>query len=111
LAELRQKLADFVILSRDPTQSDPSTIDRIQVTETVKEGKTIYVLDAAEQRKADLMILPDAKGDNAFSNTLVAPAVHREPASAATGAQYDATCVTSVMGDLVAAMMAGTNGR
>jgi hypothetical protein len=105
------KLADFVILSRDPTQGDPNTIDRIKVTETVKEGKTIYVLDAAEQRKADLMIRPDARGDNAFSNALVALAEHREPASAATGAQHDASCVTSVMSDLVAAMMAGTNGQ
>ena len=105
------KLADVVILSRDPTQGDPNTIDRIKVTETVKEGKTIYLLDAAEQRKADLMIRPDAKGDNSFSNALVALAEHREPASAATGTQHDASCVTSVMSDLVAAMMAGTNNQ
>jgi predicted amidohydrolase YtcJ len=36
------KLADFAILSRDPTTGDPRTIDTIKVTETVKEGKTIY---------------------------------------------------------------------
>jgi len=32
------KLADFAILSRDPTKGDPNTIDRITVTETVRRG-------------------------------------------------------------------------
>ncbi|AOL23866.1 YtcJ-like metal dependent amidohydrolase [Erythrobacter litoralis] len=36
------KLADFVILSADPTAVDPETIDRITVEETIKEGTTIY---------------------------------------------------------------------
>lgn len=36
------KLADFVILSADPTRVDPMTIRDIQVLETIKEGKTIY---------------------------------------------------------------------
>jgi hypothetical protein len=40
------KLADFAILSRDPTTGDPRTIDTIKVTETVKEGKSIYRLPA-----------------------------------------------------------------
>ena len=39
------KLADLVILSDDPTAVDPDTIDRIAVTETIKEGKTIYKAD------------------------------------------------------------------
>ena len=30
------KLADFVILSRDPTKGDVNTIDRIKVTETIE---------------------------------------------------------------------------
>lgn len=42
------KLADFAILSRDPTTGDPRTIDTIKVTETVKEGKTIFRLPAAK---------------------------------------------------------------
>jgi predicted amidohydrolase YtcJ len=42
------KLADFVILSQDPTAVDPEAIDRIQVTETVKEGATIFTLAAGE---------------------------------------------------------------
>lgn len=36
------KLADFVILSEDPTAIDPETLHQVQVTETVKSGKTIY---------------------------------------------------------------------
>ncbi|MCU0806302.1 MAG: amidohydrolase family protein, partial [Burkholderiales bacterium] len=117
------KLADFVILSRDPTQGDPNTIDRIKVTETIKEGKAIYVLDAAEQRKAELMIRPDAKGNNAFANVLVAMATQRELDGASTdwqrtamarfmtGARHDPACVTSVMSDLVAAMTAGATAQ
>jgi predicted amidohydrolase YtcJ len=36
------KLADMAILSADPTAVDPTTIDQIKVTETIKEGKTIF---------------------------------------------------------------------
>jgi predicted amidohydrolase YtcJ len=39
------KLADFVILSKDPTKVEPTTIADIKVTETVKEGKTIFRLE------------------------------------------------------------------
>ncbi|MDZ7653296.1 MAG: amidohydrolase [Burkholderiaceae bacterium] len=39
------KLADFAILSKDPTAVEPSTIADIKVTETVKEGKTIFLLE------------------------------------------------------------------
>jgi predicted amidohydrolase YtcJ len=41
----RGKLADFAILSKDPTAVVPSTIADIKVTETVEEGKTIFRLD------------------------------------------------------------------
>ncbi len=39
------KLADFVILSADPTAVDPETLDTLRVTETVKEGQTVFRLD------------------------------------------------------------------
>ena len=39
------KLADLVILSKDPTAVEPETIDHIKVTETIKEGKTIFRLE------------------------------------------------------------------
>jgi predicted amidohydrolase YtcJ len=46
------KLADFAILSRDPTTGDPRTIDTIKVTETVKEGKSIFRLQPGKQAEA-----------------------------------------------------------
>ena len=36
------KLADFVILSGDPTAIDPEVIDTLKVTATIKEGEIIY---------------------------------------------------------------------
>jgi predicted amidohydrolase YtcJ len=46
------KLADFVILSDDPTAVDPETLADLKVTETVKEGVSVYV---AGQKRADLL--------------------------------------------------------
>ena len=45
------KLADFAILSKDPTAVAPNAIAEIKVTETVKEGKTIFKLDPATLRQ------------------------------------------------------------
>jgi predicted amidohydrolase YtcJ len=36
------KLADFVILSDDPTKIDPEVIDTLKVMITIKEDKVIY---------------------------------------------------------------------
>jgi hypothetical protein len=36
-------LADFVILSDNPVTIDPQDINRIQVLETIKEGKSVWV--------------------------------------------------------------------
>jgi predicted amidohydrolase YtcJ len=36
------KLADLVILDRNPLKVEPMAIKDIQVVETIKEGKTIY---------------------------------------------------------------------
>ena len=112
------KLADFAILSRDPTQGDPNTIDRIKVDETVKEGVTIFKLDGRERRKAALMSRPGRDGGNAFARFLTAQAVHRDltrlpPAMRQPGtarffldAPHDNGCVVAAMDDLMAAMLA-----
>ena len=39
------KLADFVILSGDPTAIDPERLDTLQVLETIKEDRVVW--DAA----------------------------------------------------------------
>ncbi|MGB3426874.1 MAG: amidohydrolase, partial [Burkholderiaceae bacterium] len=113
------KLADFVVLSRDPTKGDPNTIDRIKVTETIKEGATIFRLTAEEQRKADLMLKPDRKGEYAFARFLTAGTVHRDmsrlpaylrqPGTVAhfMNAPHDAACVGRFLDDLVIAMVGG----
>lgn len=36
------KLADFVILDKNPLKIDPNQINGLRVMETIKEGKTIY---------------------------------------------------------------------
>jgi predicted amidohydrolase YtcJ len=43
------KLADFVILDKNPLTVDPETLDRIRVTETIKEGVTIYAMTTEEE--------------------------------------------------------------
>ena len=37
------KLADFVVLSDNPVTIQPKDINRIQVLETIKEGKSVWV--------------------------------------------------------------------
>ena len=39
------KLADFVILSNDPTAVDPETLDTLKVLMTIKEGAVVFALD------------------------------------------------------------------
>jgi len=39
------KLADFVVLSDNPITMDPAKINQVQVLETIKEGKTVWVRD------------------------------------------------------------------
>jgi len=39
------KLADFVILSQDPTAVDPETLDTLKVLRTIKEGEVVFALE------------------------------------------------------------------
>ena len=43
-----------MILSRDPTEVDANTIDQIKVTETIKEGKTIFRLEPGARADSGL---------------------------------------------------------
>ncbi len=90
----RGKLADFAILSKDPTAVEPATIADIKVTETVKEGKTIFRLEpgARAERSA-----PD------ISPLLVAFGGHR-------GALDDG-CAHDAMFRMTAFMAGGPAGR
>ncbi|MCT4372989.1 amidohydrolase [Yangia mangrovi] len=44
------KLADFVILSDDPTAVDPETLAQIQIRVTIKDGEVIYEAPEGEQK-------------------------------------------------------------
>jgi predicted amidohydrolase YtcJ len=112
------KLADLVILSADPTAVDPETIDQIKVLETIKEGKTVFALDAEQQKKGDLMF-PGGKIDGAFSGLLRKAAVEREfralPRARQTptnrkviaNAMHNNGCVYPVLTELQQAMLDG----
>jgi hypothetical protein len=107
------KLADFVILSRDPTQGDPNTIDQIKVTETIKEGTTVFALTAEEQRRGALMLTPGSLGERAFGRALAVAAGHRNPERAA-GAEHahddeshGLSCQSDFFVQLAAAMVSG----
>lgn len=43
------KLADFVILSDDPTAVDPETLDTLKVLVTIKENEVIYAADDTQE--------------------------------------------------------------
>jgi hypothetical protein len=102
------KLADFVILSKDPTAVDPDTIDELKVTETIKEGASVFVLTPAEQRRTDMMLGPNRGGENPFSRFLRVTAEQRDPHAAGT---HDVVCYSSAIVDLAAVMAAGAGAR
>jgi hypothetical protein len=59
------KRADFAILSADPTAVAVDTLDQILVTETVKDGKSIYVRG---EKKTDLMRPKDLRNFALFES-------------------------------------------
>jgi hypothetical protein len=77
------KLADFVVLSKDPTAVDPEKLASLKVAETIKEGVSIYAATEAELNKASLdshsLGLPHTSaGAAAFSNFLQRAAIDTE---------------------------------
>jgi predicted amidohydrolase YtcJ len=114
------KLADFVILSKDPTAVDPETLDQLEVAETIKEGTTVFALAAGAARRAETPASPARSGPDPFTGFLSALATHRERGAAPpfvarlvaaggrTGGIHHATCLTGVLHDLAGAMLADT---
>ena len=116
------KLADFVILSKDPTAIDPETIDQIKVMQTIKEGQTIFTLTPEMQRKAQLMPGMGRDGSYAFGRFLTTAAAYREFAMLPESVQrrpmmlpymlratrHNNGCVTALMDDITEAILAGT---
>lgn len=110
------KLADFVILTEDPTMVDPMTLDQIKVAETIKEGRSIY-------KASPEKLLKKAEADtgrgmgNPFSDFLVKLSAQRDfnnlPPRRQTpmmrkllaSAPHNAGCVSGVLADLTHAML------
>ena len=110
------KLADFVILTEDPTAVDPDTIDQIKIAETIKEGVAIYTASPEKLKKAD------SGRENGFSHFLAALAAERDfrslPEKRQTplmkkllaSAPHNRGCVGGVMADITEAMLSGGRG-
>jgi len=95
------KLADFVILDKDPTAVDPETLDTLKVTQTIKEDTTVYL--AGEKQGAQLS-RPDERGEHAFSNFIRNVAETEDPAGHDHGAE-NACCgcrVAALLGNALA---------
>jgi predicted amidohydrolase YtcJ len=96
------KLADFAILSKDPTAVEPTTIADIKVTETIKEGKTIFALKAGDKAEAPADMAP-------LLTALAGGSLHDHGEGAQDHAPGDG-CLSDAMLRLVDAMVAGPVG-
>ena len=105
------KLADFVVLSADPTAVPPEALDQLKVTETIKEGVTVFRLTPASQKLAALSYRPASDGRDPFLSMLRGLAVEREFAAlppwsrtprmraAIEARSHDSSCLASVLDD------------
>jgi hypothetical protein len=62
------KLADFVILDKDPSSVDPETLDQIKVLETIKEGVTVF--DITDMKKSSASLRPGHASELAFTRAV-----------------------------------------
>jgi predicted amidohydrolase YtcJ len=107
------KLADLVILSDDPTAVPPDELEAITVTETIKEGRTIFALTEEEMRRGDLM-LPGGSAATPFQDFLNTASVYRDvqraggamrpgmPMRAMASGPHDRGCITRLIDDIFA---------
>ena len=63
------KLADFAILDQDPTAIDPEKLNQLKVTETIKEGVTIFKLSDTEKKAAAFS--PNDRSTLAFTRAVL----------------------------------------
>jgi len=106
------KLADFVILSADPTAVDPETLDTLAVTETVKEGRTVFRLDAETPRAAENPSFTRAMA--ALAGASHAPRMIQPSAWSRVMARQQSAVTTACLSDLFLALsdgMASAPGR
>jgi hypothetical protein len=105
------KLADFVILSKDPTEVDPETLDQLKVIETIKEGVTVFALTEAERRNGSAMTEPASAQGLAFARALSAMAEPFESPSEHGHGPEGQACACALFSQLAAAMAGGGTSR
>ncbi len=84
------KLADFVILDRDPTRTDPEKLDQIKVTETIKEGVSVFRLSDTKQQEAAFG--PSDRSTLAFTRAVLLGATDPEGAHEEHGHGFACSC-------------------
>ncbi|MGI9524704.1 MAG: amidohydrolase [Hyphomicrobiaceae bacterium] len=103
------KLADLVILSQDPTAVDPETLSELKVTETIKEGVSIY---RADVRKGGLHYRPRSNGSDPFAHFMRTLASARDttgqnpmvfPLSVRARRPHSSTCIAKTLKDILTA--------
>lgn len=72
------KLADLVILDRDPTAVDPETLAELRVAVTIKEDRVIYEADAGHREGRLSPWHRSPVGDEAFTRAIRVAAVYAE---------------------------------
>ena len=106
------KLADFVILSADPTAVDPETLDTLAVTETIKQGRTVFRLDVRTVPAAENPGFTRAMA--ALAGASHAPRMIQPSAWSRVLAGHKAAVATACLSDLFLALsdgMASAPGR
>jgi len=109
------KLADFVILTDDPTAVDPETLDGIKVAATIKEGASVYEAPPERLKKTDA----GRDAVNPFGTFLATLAAERDFRSLPEKRQtpmmrkllasgpHNRGCVSAVLSDLTGTMLGG----
>jgi predicted amidohydrolase YtcJ len=99
------KLADLVILDKDPTAIDPELIDEIKVVETIKEGVTIF--DIANMKKAGASIQSGNGAELSLVRAVTGAAAHLGQDHHDHDQADGSTCLCTAMSKLAATIAGG----
>ena len=97
------KLADFVILSADPTATEPDNLDQLTVAETIKKGTSIYVRGQKRTEQMRPRDFVNAGLNEILKQVFVSqrvrhlPASYRTPMAVASIAATFEDCFASIM--------------
>jgi hypothetical protein len=97
------KLADFVVLDKNPLEVDPETLDQIKVTETIMEGVTVFALASEASSRSDAQNGTRVGLTNlllALGGATTMPAPNRTAAIPSGGIRISPPCSSCVCGAL-----------